>query len=424
MENTAGILLKEAREKQGLSIADVSEATYIRKHILTAIEEGDFSVLPAAAQVKGFIRAYAEYLGLNGEEILLSLRQGDVIPQEGSNNSEALETSAEIKVKDSTTQMYEIFKEIGGSIQQQRDILGLSLEEIEAHTHIPINYLNLLENGAFHQFPSPMQARGMLGNYASFLGMSKNAVLIRYAEALQSKLAQDQLEKIRQQEEKRKSKTKIVMPIWLRNVLSADSLIFGTLGIATLIFAIWGVSRVLDIQAKQEPQPTAPALSGLLLPSATSVPAASATSSQPGQFPIATDAIVLETESLEPTLLPFSGENINLFVIVNERTYLRVTVDGQISFDGRVAAGANLPYTANQSIEVLTGNAAALEIIFNGSNLGPLGLTGEVVNYIYTRSGIVAPTPTITPTIDPDSITQTLTPTPGITPSQTPTPAE
>jgi cytoskeleton protein RodZ len=58
--------LREARLKRGLSPADVQKAIRIRDRYLQALEEERWEVLPGDAYVKGFLRTYADYLGLDG----------------------------------------------------------------------------------------------------------------------------------------------------------------------------------------------------------------------------------------------------------------------------------------------------------------------------------------------------------------------
>ncbi|HJQ74507.1 MAG TPA: RodZ domain-containing protein [Gaiellaceae bacterium] len=58
--------LREARLKRGLSPADVQKAIRIRDRYLQALEEERWEQLPGDAYVKGFLRTYADYLGLDG----------------------------------------------------------------------------------------------------------------------------------------------------------------------------------------------------------------------------------------------------------------------------------------------------------------------------------------------------------------------
>jgi cytoskeletal protein RodZ len=62
-----GISLREARTRQGLDIPQAELATKIRAKYLRALEEEHFDVLPAETYVKGFLRTYADFLGLDGQ---------------------------------------------------------------------------------------------------------------------------------------------------------------------------------------------------------------------------------------------------------------------------------------------------------------------------------------------------------------------
>jgi cytoskeletal protein RodZ len=62
-----GSSLREARLRQGLDFPEVEQATKIRAKYLRALEDEQFDLLPAQTYVKGFLRSYAEYLGLDGQ---------------------------------------------------------------------------------------------------------------------------------------------------------------------------------------------------------------------------------------------------------------------------------------------------------------------------------------------------------------------
>ena len=65
-----GELIRQAREAKGLSLQDVSSATKIREHILTALERESYADLPAPVFVRGFLRTLARQLGLNTDQLL------------------------------------------------------------------------------------------------------------------------------------------------------------------------------------------------------------------------------------------------------------------------------------------------------------------------------------------------------------------
>src|SRR5215207_2868582 len=62
-----GTSLREARLRQSLDFPEIEQGTKIRGKYLRALEDEQFDVLPAQTYVKGFLRSYAEYLGLDGQ---------------------------------------------------------------------------------------------------------------------------------------------------------------------------------------------------------------------------------------------------------------------------------------------------------------------------------------------------------------------
>src|SRR6059036_3976921 len=63
-------LLKQTRERYGQSLRDVSASLRIRLGYLQAIEGERFRELPGTTYAVGFVRSYAEYLGLDANEIV------------------------------------------------------------------------------------------------------------------------------------------------------------------------------------------------------------------------------------------------------------------------------------------------------------------------------------------------------------------
>ena len=70
-----GELLERVRRERGLSLRDVENATKIRTRYLEGLEREDYSMLPDQVYVQGFLKTYANYLGLDGEELAQDFRQ-------------------------------------------------------------------------------------------------------------------------------------------------------------------------------------------------------------------------------------------------------------------------------------------------------------------------------------------------------------
>jgi cytoskeletal protein RodZ len=88
MMKSIGEILKQARHQQNLTLHDISTLTKIRLDYLKAIEKNEFTKLPSAAFVKGFIQNYAKAVHLNPQTALAIFRrdfdqnqQGKIIPR-------------------------------------------------------------------------------------------------------------------------------------------------------------------------------------------------------------------------------------------------------------------------------------------------------------------------------------------------------
>lgn len=76
MPDSIGDRLRQAREALHLTLDKAAEATRVRRHYLQALENDDYSVMSSAAQGRGFLRIYADFLGLNLDQLTADLRAG------------------------------------------------------------------------------------------------------------------------------------------------------------------------------------------------------------------------------------------------------------------------------------------------------------------------------------------------------------
>jgi len=273
---------------------------------------------------------------------------------------------------------------------------------VERHTHLRRRYLEALESGEWTALPSPVQGRGMLKNYAAFLGMDPDPVLLRFAEGLQARLEAHQ--STQAVSRPRAARRKLRLPLPIRRLFSTELLI-GTFIIVFLAgFMVWGAIRIFALRAEQEPPPTAPPIAEVLLAPASATPSPSppaSTPTIPAAAPVSEQTSENPTEQAPPGAP--SGDIVQVYLTIRQRTWLRVQVDGKIEFEGRVLPGTAYQYAGEDSVEVLTGNGAAVQIFYNQQDLGPMGLYGQVVHLVFTLSGVQTPTPTITltPTATP-----------------------
>ncbi|HIJ90511.1 MAG: DUF4115 domain-containing protein [Desulfobulbaceae bacterium] len=101
-DETLGSFLKRHRQSQGKNLEEIAEKTRIHASTLRAIEEDNPKALPAEVFTRGFIKNYAQYLGLNPNEALawyIEQNNGEVRPTEKINVHEVLagEDLAEVR---------------------------------------------------------------------------------------------------------------------------------------------------------------------------------------------------------------------------------------------------------------------------------------------------------------------------------------
>jgi len=438
-----GDQLRKARVERHLTIDQAANATRIRARYLQALENGEVDALPSKVQAKGFLRLYANFLEIPVQPLLdtwdgkapsivktpepeppIESRSQSAIPDRGSTpekskHSPPVSQSEDVSVQEpgqslqQTTSSQEIFLEIGNQLRQQRELLGIKLSDVENFIHIRQFYLGAMENGRLEDLPSPVQGRGMLSNYAHFLDMDVDALLLRFAEGLQ-------IRRIERKPLPAKSglftRRKGGKAGTLRKWITLDLLIGGTLILGLMGLGIWAAAQVSAMRNEQVKE-TAPSVADIIMVSSTAIsfPKDQITR-QPTQAqtkPAATGNAPLAAEDITGTLPSLEPGPLQVYIIARQRAWMRVIVDQKVKFEGRVVPGTAYPFSGKTQIELLTGNAAALQVLFNQNDLGTLGLTGQVSALIFTTNGIVTPTISFTSTLTATKpATATLFPTP------------
>ncbi|MHC1739910.1 MAG: helix-turn-helix domain-containing protein [Anaerolineaceae bacterium] len=307
-------------------------------------------------------------------------------------------------------------KAIGENLRKKRESLGLSLVDVERQIRIREAYLYALEAGNFDDLPSTVQGRGMLGNYAAFLGLDSESFLSRFAEALQQK----RLEALPEE------KKGIPLPVspekksvtgW-RRLFSPDLIFTGGMFLVFFVFIIWGAVQLIGINSTSI-EPTVIPISDLLLSSGT--PGSSDQVTLEGgtpQFTPSADSGFTPIDNLDAALAASSSGPIQLIVVAHHRAFMKITVDGKDAFVNRVVPGTIYSYTGKNIITLLTGDGSALEVYYNQTDLGILGSSSEVISMQFTTKGSLDLGAQNTPTPTPSQI-PSLTPLPTATPTTT-----
>ena len=405
-----GEILKIARQEKGLTLDEIAALTKVRPKYLAAIEGDHFEVLPSLVQIKGFVRAFARAVELDPTPLLTRLRT--LHGTEDLSDPEELEPAETAPVAEPPR----LLGEIGSIIKAQRKKLGISISSVESQIYIPDRYLTAIENGNLEQLPSTVQGKGMVKNYAQFLGLDPDPLLSNYAEILQDRLRETR--EAGQTPPKAPSSTLAS----IRRFLASPTILWVGVVLLISVVTIWSGWLIFSGRSGDPASsPTIPGVADMLLPSPTFTPTQEVEQATPGEIEIdiaetsAPDAADAGPIQATPTPGLTGNEKVQVQLIIVQRAWVRVTVDNIIQFEGRLIPGSVKLFGGELSIEILTGNAGGVEVIYNQQVLGAMGLYGEAVDRVYTAQGIATPTPTISPTPVPSS-------TPSLTPSPTATP--
>ena len=265
-----GASLRDLRTEKGTTIDEVANQIFIRPALVAAIEAGDWESLPEPVFVQGFIRRYADYLGLNGKEVSGQFEPTPVavLPDPALATSDTVE---------------------GVVNQQDRHSLKV-LSKAE-----PIQRVRPLTSAAAPQFKWN----------------------------------------------------------WLLGIVGITAL---------LALIIWLTTR-------NTPQPS----------TSTSEPSTETVSQAPETTETPNDEA---SAALSPSTLPDDG--LTFAVDLEEDAWMRVTVDGEVAYEGILSAGSEETWTGEDEISITAGNSGGVLFSFNGSEAQPLGEPGAVRNLTLT----------------------------------------
>jgi cytoskeleton protein RodZ len=437
MAETVGEQLKKARLDRGLTLLEASHQTRIRAHYLEALENDRPDLLPSIVQGRGFLRLYTDFLKLPTPGLLSiwdhqsssisgqtqksdSIENEDEQPESGENDVEDQPLVDPIPtptapVDSMSSEM--ILVEIGRRLRHQRESLNLKIDDIVRFTHLRQRYIESLEMGRIDDLPSPVQGRGMLSIYARFLNMDDEVLLLRFADALQARLLERSAPKnktgwfSRRPARKREGILRLLTP----------DLILGSLVIIGLFgFGLWAAAQVSAVGQDTPAEPSLIPISNLMLtvsPEVETIVETPVRSATPLPQQLAALVENPETGEVEatPTLPVFGDAPLQLYIIATQRGFLRVVADNKEVFNGRVIPGNAYPFSGKDQIELVTGNAAALQVFYNQEDLGILGGVGQVMTLLFIPGDITTPTPSASATPTPTvPATATIMPSPTV----------
>ena len=281
-------------------------------------------------------------------------------------------------------------EEITIRLKQARENKGVSLQEVQTATRIPVHYLEVLEGGKDTSFLADrLYLIPFLRSYATFLGISPETAISQFVSELQKNEASTARSE-RPRESFRFSPWLILLSLFVALLVIFSSIWYGG-GIGFL----WpgGEEEPPSLSSESpssltEPNAPASSLSPNAPASSLTEPNAPASSlTEPNAPPVSSSLFFVETGTREPPLLALSpqisaiGQEAPhlLQVRAKERTWIHATIDGEQERDVLLKPGETVEWSAQKGFVLTIGNAGGADLIFNGKDLPALGVSGEVI---------------------------------------------
>ncbi|MBZ5646207.1 MAG: DUF4115 domain-containing protein [Acidobacteriia bacterium] len=287
----------------------------------------------------------------------------------------------------------------GERMQREREMRGITLEEIAESTKIGTRSLRALEGEDFDKLPGGIFNKGFVRAYAKYLGIDEEQAVTDFMAAY-GEFQQQQ-----------PASTTPETPAAEEPLLSLNMLVVGgAIVLLVLIFAAWrfhepiagAASRMVHrakpapaaqvpstVAAAPKPAPAAPAaapLDNISTPGAASnspagVPgAARTTASAASQNPMLSGA-----STVSPAVAALPGEFV-LQIRARQDSWVSITADDKVLMQGTLKGEKTI--RAKNKVVLTTGNAGAVELSFNGQPQPTLGAGNQVKTVVFTPDGL------------------------------------
>jgi len=227
---------------------------------------------------------------------------------------------------------------VGERLANERRKQGRALAEVEGATKIMGRLLDALEHQRWDELPAPVYVKGYITNYAQYLGLDPQPFIEEY---LQDTAAAPASTSIRHIPERtvvphRSQVHAIPRRLWIAVAI----------GVAVLLLALWAFSALTG----GDEQPP--------VPPSTTTPTPDATQTAPG---------VVETATVGTAVEPAPGTFVlSVAVATGQSSWVRVTVDGLVAYEGTLAGGTTKEWTVTEEATVRVGKPGSVTVSRDG----------------------------------------------------------
>lgn len=243
----------------------------------------------------------------------------------------------------------------GEHLKREREMRGVSLEEIAAATRISTRFLEAIENERWDQLPGGVFNRGFIRSIARFLGLDEDSLVAEYALGLKDNA---------------ETRVAVVLPgerprSWRTVVAVILAIIVAILAVAGGILAYKHYRAKISTPSHQQ----SPALG---VPSPADASPAPVASAEPAAGDLSAPAAPALTLRME----------------VGKPADVKVVADGKTVFEGLVRPIDVKQFEARDAFQITSSEASALLLELNGQTVAPLGTPGQPGSITLTRADL------------------------------------
>lgn len=261
----------------------------------------------------------------------------------------------------------------GDRLRREREMRGITLDEISESTKISRRHLEALERERFDQLPGGVFAKGFVRAYARFLGIDEDQAVADYSLA---------------SNEQPEPEDKFPLEVHLE----PDRELNPKRSHLPLVFALAALAGVLMgyffwLKSKPQNAHAAPARQEAPAQNTASAPAAISESNAPSNVPAPAQPerqAAIAQQPKKPAEKTFS-----VVIKAKEDSWVSIVADGKSVMQRVLSADGQKLVRAGKQIVLRTGNAGGIDVLFNGKPLGALGNENEPRTLTFNATGLV-----------------------------------
>lgn len=256
---------------------------------------------------------------------------------------------------------------LGDIFREEREKKKISLHDVENETNIRASYLEAIEKGNYDVIRGEVYLKGFIKAYAKFLGLDYKEMLQKYHEEKATSApepvtiedtAKESLHTEQQAPPKVSANTSTLHKF--SETRKKNNNTINIIFIALVAIIVIGCVAYFVV-----PLFTAPKVAKQV-----NVPA-------------------VATQQQESAAQPEQKNNgVHVEATFTDKCWTQVKVDGQTVVEKTVPRGSSLKWDGSQEIEIVAGNAKAVQVKYNGKDLGALGNSGAVITKKFTQNNV------------------------------------